>query len=72
MKRIRHMKPGTENMLHIETPMGIINIAVGLTDHAGRRVESIEVIPCNYAGEPKRRRSGLGNTRIIEARKARN
>lgn len=58
-------------MLHVETPLGIVNITVGLTDRQGRRVDSIEVIPSTYAGEKKIVRRGLGNTRLIECLRAR-
>jgi hypothetical protein len=67
MKTISHTKPGSENMLHIETPLGIVNITVGLRDCKGRRVDSIEVIPDSVEMWGKRiRRSGYGNTRLIE------
>lgn len=56
----------TYGPLHVETPLGIVNIYVGLRDATGRRVERIEVIPNNYAGEPKVTRSGYANTRLIE------
>lgn len=49
IKRIRHrVSPRgrkAATILHIETNLGIINIQVGLSDAAGRRVESIEIIP---------------------------
>ena len=61
MKTISHDK----ELLHIETPLGIVNIRVGLFDQKGRRVNSIEVIPNNYAGDPKVKRSGFCNTRLI-------
>ena len=40
-------------MIHVETPLGIVNIYVGLRDAEGRRVERVEMIPNRYAGEPK-------------------
>ena len=51
MKRITWKNP--DKVLHIETPLGIINIRVGLEDVEGRSVEAIEIIPNNFAGEPK-------------------
>jgi hypothetical protein len=54
--------------LHVETPNGIINIRTGLSDARNREVDSIEVIPSNYAGERKVIRSGYGNTRLIRLR----
>lgn len=62
MKSMSHR----QGLLHIETPLGIVNITVGLSDLKGRRVESIEVIPTNGAGEKRVIRSGYGNTRLIE------
>ncbi len=66
MKTIVHRGTGRENCLHVETPLGIVNITVGLRDRFGRRVESIEVIAPEFAGEPKIRRYGRCNTRLIE------
>lgn len=51
--------------LHVETPNGIVNIRAGLHDRLERDVDSIEVIPSNYVGEPKVVRSGYANTRLI-------
>jgi len=62
MKRIS-LKSG---VLHIETPLGIVNITVGLRDERGARVESISTIPNNYAGECKVSLDGYSNTRFIE------
>lgn len=66
MKRISHYSKSKDKLLHIETDLGIINIRVGLIDNEGRRVESIEIIPNGYAGEPKVTRDGYANTRLIE------
>jgi hypothetical protein len=65
MKRIAHKR----GLLHIETPLGIINITVGLQDVRDRDVESIEVIPSRYVGEPKVLRSGYANTRLIRCKR---
>lgn len=52
--------------LHVETPLGIVNISVGLMDTCGRQVESVSVIP-NPNDDGKRVvRRGLGNTRLVE------
>lgn len=64
MKRVVHRK----GLLHVETPLGIVNIRVGLHDRKGRRVESIEVLENRYAGQPKVVRRGYCNTRLIELR----
>jgi len=53
-------------VLHVETPLGIVNIRVGLTDMRGRAVESIQVIPDGHAGEKKIIRRGYSNTRLIQ------
>ena len=52
--------------LHIETPLGIVNIRVGLTDMYGRSVDSIELIPDMEQGTRRVKRTGVGNTRFIE------
>lgn len=57
--------------LHVETPLGIVNIMVGLSDHHGRRVDRIEVIPLSYPGEKKILILGKANTRLVECLKAR-
>lgn len=54
------------NLLHVETPLGIVNIRIGLHDAEGRRVNSIEVIPDEYAGEPRVDVDGYRNTRLVE------
>lgn len=53
--------------LHVETPLGIVNIRAGLRDSEGRRVDSVEIIPNAYAGEPAVTLDGYGNSRLIEA-----
>lgn len=63
------VRPG--QLVHIETPLGIVNISAGLEDRFGRRVDSIEVIPCSGAGERKVIRRGYGNTRLVELRTVR-
>ena len=52
--------------LHIETPLGVINIRVGLVDSIGRRVDSITVMPEQCAGQKKIIRRGYYNTRMVE------
>jgi hypothetical protein len=66
MKTISHTSKSKDKLLHIETDLGIINIRVGLTDTEDRRVESIEIIRNNYAGEPKVILDGYTNSRLIE------
>lgn len=67
MRSIRWIAPTTpDKCLHVETPLGIVNIRIGLRDADGRRVDSIEVIPNQYVGEPEVTLNGLSNTRLIE------
>ncbi len=51
--RIKTVTPGRARVVHVETELGIVNVYVGLTDNAGRRVERVEMIPNTYAGEPQ-------------------
>lgn len=51
MKTVRLTKK--VRVLHVETPLGIINIWNGLTDRHGRQVNTVEMLPNNFAGEPK-------------------
>ena len=59
---MRHIKTLQleEGMLHVETPLGIVNIRVGLTDLAGHPIDSIVVLP-----DEDVRRAGLANTRLV-------
>jgi hypothetical protein len=59
MKTIVHNK----GLLHVETPLGIVNIYVGLHDSNGRRVENVQFRPNDYAGENK---VVLRGTRFVE------
>lgn len=65
MKRIVLEK----GLLHVETPLGIVNIRVGLTDRRGRQVESIAVLPDEYVSEKKIVRRGRYNTRLVQLKK---
>ena len=49
MKTVVHRK----GILHVETPLGIVNIHVGLHEQKGRDVERVSMLPNQYAGEPK-------------------
>lgn len=40
-------------IIHVETPLGIVNIYLGLHDEQSRRVERVVMIPNQYAGEPR-------------------
>ena len=55
-----------DGLLHVETPLGVINIRAGLVDSTGRRVDSITVTPEQCAGQKKIIRRGYYNTRMIE------
>ena len=52
--------------LHIETPLGIVNIRHKLQMRDGSRVVSIEVIPNAYPNERPVRLDGFTNTRLVE------
>lgn len=53
-------------LLHVETPLGIVNIRTGLSDVLDRPVDSVEVIPSTYVGERKVTRRGYANTRLVQ------
>ncbi len=52
MSEIKRVIPGRSRIVHVETELGIVNVYVGLTDSEGHRVERVEMIPNQYAGEP--------------------
>jgi hypothetical protein len=56
-------------MLHIETPLGVVNVRANLSDFKGRRVVSVEVLPDQFCGEKKVVRKGSANTRLVELKK---
>lgn len=58
-----------QQTLHVETDNCIVNIRQNLTDKFGRNVTSVEIIPDNFAGEPKRKLIGTTNNRIIDLKK---
>ena len=58
-------------LVHIETPLGIINIRAGLSDQKGRKVDSIEILKNEYVGENKVRLDGYVNSRLIELKTVR-
>lgn len=69
----RHMKTITfhastarADILHIETDLCIVNVRVGLHDADGRAVTTVEIIPDQYAGEPRVRLDGSASTRVIQ------
>lgn len=57
-QNMRRVNPKPGEIVHIETPNGIVNVYTGLHDREGRSVDRIEVIPDNYAGENKVVRRG--------------
>lgn len=64
MKSVRHVGP-RDNLLHIETEGGIVNIRVGLTDRQGRKVTSVEILPDRLVGDTWTL-DGHFNNRLIE------
>lgn len=65
MKTVVHRR----GILHVETPLGIVNIHVGLGDARGRRVETVMMDPNRYAGEKK---VYLRTNRFVESLRAKN
>lgn len=55
--------------LHIEADLCIVNIYEGLRDTKGRKVTTIEIIPDEYIGEPKKQVVGSRYIRVIELKK---
>lgn len=56
---------GKYDGLHVETPLGVINIRHKLHS-AGRRVVSIEILPNAYADEPPVMLDGFTNNILTE------
>lgn len=65
MRRHKSVTLKAGELLHVETPNGIVNVRAGLSDRLGREVDSVEVIPDRFAGERKVVVSGRSNTRLI-------
>ena len=49
------------SVIHVETPLGVVNIRAGLLDDKGRRVDAIEILP-----DHGKARDGQCNVRIVE------
>ncbi len=62
-----HVKRGAR-IVHVETPLGVINIHIGLRDQQGRRVETISISGNNYSGDPLVVRRGY---RLVELKTVR-
>jgi len=60
-------KTNTE-WIHVETRLGIVNIYFNLHDNAWRAVETVEIIPANYAGQPQVTLDGHANNRLVQDR----
>jgi hypothetical protein len=63
---IRHETNAGVHLTHIEAAGCIVNIREGLHDRHGRAVTSIEILPDEYVGEPRWRRFGPANTRVVQ------
>jgi hypothetical protein len=48
---MRSISTAKRGLLHIETPLGIVNIQTGLSDAQGREVVSVEIIRDKFIGE---------------------
>ena len=58
------------NTIKVEANNCLVVIKENLTDMKGRNVTSIQIIPDNYAGEPKNIRVGAKpNVRVITLKK---
>ena len=56
-----------KDYIHCEVEGAIINIREGLHDAFGRKVTSIEMLPDEYAGEPKWQTiPQVGNVRVVQ------
>jgi len=70
MKTIRHTSRSRDNLLHVETDLGIVNIRVGLTDAQGRRVEAITILQDEESVRPGvilwEQESGQKTIRLVE------
>ena len=63
----------SDGVLHVETPNAIVNIRVGLHDRLGRAVDSIQIIPDDFAGENKVVvYPGRRNTRVVRLKTVKN
>jgi hypothetical protein len=51
--------------LHVETPLGIVNIRHKLGNR-NQRVVSVEISPNSYVDEPAVRLDGFTNNRLVE------
>ena len=66
MRRLIFTNPKREKLLHVEVPLGIVNIRIGEVDHVGREVNTIELVPDNYPKENKVvARGGPHNTKLV-------
>lgn len=67
MKRISFYNTNrSDNLLHIETELCIVNIRVNLHNIHGDEVTSIEILPDNYAGK-EYQFLGMNNNRVIRS-----
>jgi hypothetical protein len=66
MKKDRTVRMRDGELLHVETPLGIVNIRTGLHDADGRRVESVAITTNDYVGESRVTLDGYANSRLIE------
>ncbi len=55
---------GIDNPLHIETPLGIVNIYAGLIDLKGREIDVISIIP--FGDYSKVKLAGKSTNRLIK------
>lgn len=70
MRRRKDITLRSGELLHVETPNGIVNIYAGLTDRKGRTVDAVTFIPDNYAGEAPVRLWGTRMVRLLRVPRA--
>jgi len=58
--------------LHVETPLGVINIRCGLTDMRGRAIDSVVLTPDAYPDENRVVVRGMVNTRFVRLKTKQN
>lgn len=57
-----------DEIIHIETSLGLVNIYLGLHDRLGRRVENVSITPNSIVGVQRVVRRG---SRIVELKSKR-
>jgi len=72
MAKSQSIELSSGDHLHVETPLGVINIRCGLTDMRGRAIDSVTVTPDQNPDSLKIVRRGLHNTRLVQLKTKKN